>query len=269
MNSSHPALDLAAHPIIAHRGGGGLAPENTIPAFARALELGAEVLELDVRATADGVPVVIHDPTLDRTTDRRGAVAKLTLQQIQQADAGARFTTDGGRSFPFRGKGIAVPTLADVLDAFPEAKLLIELKTAAVQSAVRRLLEEDQAAARCVLAAADEAALAAFRAPPFHVAASGPETGRLFRGSLLGGAPVAVSYHCLSVPLRYRGIPVATRRFIALARGLGVPVHVWTVDHPDTARRLWRRGVAGIVTNRPDLMLPARAAHFPSERAVE
>lgn len=266
MSSIHPALDLGAHPVIAHRGGGGLAPENTMPAFARALELGADVLELDVRASADGVPVVIHDATLDRTTDRSGAVAGLSLAEIHTADAGARFSPDGGRTFPFRGKAVRIPALADVLDHFPDARLLIELKVATVQSAVRQLLYERGAAGRCVMAAAEEGALAAFRSEPFKVAASGPEIGRLFRASLLGGAPVAVSYQCLSVPLRYRGVPVATRRFIGLARGLGAPVHVWTVDRPGIARRLWRRGAAGIVTNRPDLMLRERETQFPEAR---
>ncbi len=235
-----------------------MAPENTLPAFELAVRQGADAIELDIRLTADGVPVVLHDATLDRTTGGHGRVRALSLAELREVDAGARFTLDGGRSFPFRGADVRVPTLAEVLRGFPGMPLLVDLKEPAVQEGVRRVLLEENAVERCVLASEHHAALQAFRQPPFIVAASGAEIGTLYRAVLLRRVPASVSYRLVSVPVRYRGVPVPTRGFVAAARGLGCPVHVWTVNDAATAQMLWGRGVAGIVTNFPGAVLEAR-----------
>jgi glycerophosphoryl diester phosphodiesterase len=248
----NPLLDLSARPIIAHRGASGSAPENTMAAFDLAVRQGATAIELDVRLTADGVPVVLHDASLDRTTNGRGPLAALTLDRLQALDAGARFTTDRGQTFPFAGSGVRVPTLAEVLRAVPGMPILLEIKEPAAQEAVRRVLLEQDAVGRCVLASEHHAALALFRQPPFAVAASSSEIGALYRSALFRRIPERVAYRTLSVPERHRGLPVPTRRFVAAARGLGCPVHVWTVDDPAVAQRLWNRGVSGIVTNFPE-----------------
>jgi glycerophosphoryl diester phosphodiesterase len=254
----NPLLDLAARPIIAHRGASAEAPENTLPAFELAMAQGADAFELDVRASADGVPIVIHDPTLVRTTDRADYVGALSSAELRSADAGARFSPDGGRTFPWRGRGIHIPTLAEVLRAFPSMPVLIEAKEARVGGAVRRVLIEERAADRCVIASALEAAVVGFREAPFLAGASGPEISRLYFGRLIGRAPARVPYRLLSVPPRHRGLPIATSGFVAAARRLQCPVHVWTVDDPAFANVLWRRGVAGMVTNAPGRMREAR-----------
>jgi glycerophosphoryl diester phosphodiesterase len=259
--TDNPLLDLDAHPVIAHRGASAWAPENTLAAFELALQQGADALELDVRLTADRAPVVIHDPTLDRTTDRSGPVAGITLAELRGADAGARFTPDRGRSFPFRGQGLRVPTLGEVLWTFPKVPILVELKEPEAQEAVRRVLLQDDAVERCVPASEHGAALEAFREPPFAFGACGRDIARLYRAALFRRGHSAAGYRFLSVPLRHRGfLPVPTARFVAAARRLGCPVHVWTVNDPATARRLWARGVAGVVTNEPERILRARSA---------
>lgn len=247
--------------MIAHRGASGSAPENTIAAFELAVGQGADALELDVRLTADGVPVVLHDATLQRTTGSRLSAANQTLAQLRQADAGARFSPDGGRTFPFRGAGLLIPTLAEVLDTFSDVPVLLDIKEARAQAAVRQLLLEKRAADRCVVASEETAALALFDNRQFSRAASPREISRLYWESLLRrtglAAPSRViesSYQALSVPLRYRGLTIPTPSFVAAARGRGCPVHVWTVNDPATAQRLWRAGVAGIVTNFPERM---------------
>ncbi|MDQ3222373.1 MAG: glycerophosphodiester phosphodiesterase [Gemmatimonadota bacterium] len=254
----NPLTDLAGRPIIAHRGASGGAPENTRPAFDLAVRQGADAIELDVRLTADGVAVVLHDATLDRTTGGHGPVRALSLAELREVDAGARFTLDGGRTFPFRAADVRIPTLSEVLRRFPQMPLLLDLKEPSVQEAVRLVLVEESAVERCVLASEHHAVLQAFHQPPFTVAASGSEVGALFRAVLLRRVPASVSYRTLSVPMRYRGVPVPTRGFVAAARGLGCPVHVWTVNDAATARTLWGRGVAGMVTNYPASILEAR-----------
>lgn len=250
----NPLLDLSSRPIIAHRGASGSAPENTLPAFELAARQGSDAFELDVRLTGDGVPVVLHDSTLDRTTDRSGALGALRLAELHGIDAGARFTADSGRTFPYRTGDARIPTLAEVLQGFPEMPVLIEVKEVAAQEAVRQVILEQQAVDRCVLASEHHAALQVFREPPFAVAASAAEIGALYRAVLLRRVPVSVPYRVLSVPARHRGLPVPTRGFVAAARRLGCPVHVWTVNQPPLALRLWECGVAGIVTNWPGRM---------------
>jgi glycerophosphoryl diester phosphodiesterase len=250
----NPLLDLSARPIIAHRGASGSAPENTMAAFRLAAELGADAFELDVRLTADGVPVLLHDRMLDRTTDRTGRLRALTLEQLAEVDAGAWFTRDRGRTYPFRGADVRIPKLRQVLQAFPEMPCMVEVKEPEAQEAVRRVLLEERAADRCVIASEHYDALRVFRGPPFATAAARAEIGALYRAVLFRRVPASVPYRCLSVPVRHRGLPVPTQAFVAAARRLGCPMHVWTVNRTATARLLWSRGVAGVVTNYPEVM---------------
>jgi glycerophosphoryl diester phosphodiesterase len=161
-------LDRAARPVIGHRGAAAYAPENTLASFRR-----ADALEFDVRRAADGIPVVHHDPTLDRTTDRGGPVASLTSAELAQVDAGYQFRGEGPEpGHRFRGGGVNVPTLREVVLAFPVTPLLIEIKEREVQDAVARVLVECDAVDRAVVAGNDWRALTAFAGPPFNLGAS-------------------------------------------------------------------------------------------------
>lgn len=253
-------LDLEAHPVIAHRGASAFAPENTLVAFERAVAFGAEAFELDVHVTADDVPVVIHDPTLDRTTDRRGVVDAMPYGSIQDADAGARFTSDHGATFPFKGRGVRVPALADVLGMFPDTPCIVEIKTARAAPAVRRVVEESGAAARCILASFDERALAPFDAPPWIRSATRAETLSLVSRALVGLAARPARYRALTIPTRFNAIPIPMRMLAGAARRVGCPTHVWVIDSPESSLNLWQQGVCGVITNRPGAMLAAREA---------
>jgi glycerophosphoryl diester phosphodiesterase len=255
-------LSTAERPVIAHRGASAYAPENTLEAFELALSMGAEALEMDVRVTADGVPVVMHDPTLDRTTDMSAPVAERAFEQLRRADAGARFTADGGATFPWRARGVRVPPLAEVLSAFPDVPIVLEVKHPRGQEAVRRVLTDQRAMGRCVVAAEQDAALAAFREPPWVCGASRADIAALFFRTLVGlhrRPRRPPRYRVLAAPERWKGMRVSNRRFIRAARTMGCPVHVWTVDDPAAARRLWHDGASGIITNRPDVMVKARS----------
>ena len=257
--SEHPILDPARRPVAGHRGNRAHAPENTLESFAQAVALGVDALEFDVRLTADGVAVVHHAPTVDRTTDGSGPVAAMTLAELRRLDAGARFTADGGRTFPWRGRGVRVPTLDEVLEEFADVPLLIELKTPLAQQAVHRAIERHAAAAHCVPASSFDAALEVCREAGLAYGGSAREISRLYFRTACRLAAPAARYALLAVPLRHRGLTVPTRRFLRAAHALGRPVHVWTVDDPAVARALWDRGAAGVVTNRPGLMVQARA----------
>lgn len=254
----NPLLDPVARPIIGHRGAAAYAPENTLASFRLALTLGAEALEFDIRRSADGEAMVFHDAILDRTTNLSGPVAARTREELARADAGYRFLDDDGHH-AFRGRGIGIPTLAEVIAAFPEVPLLIEIKEAAVQEAVARTLRDQQATGRAVVAGADAAALAAFRAPPFLRGAARMDIARVYFG--FGAADPGC--RCYAVPERYHGLTIPTRRFVRKAHAASSPVHVWTVDDARTALALWRNGANGMVSNRPDVIRAARSAFTP------
>ena len=237
--------------VVGHRGAAARAPENTLESFALAVAAGADAIELDVHLAADGVPVVHHDPTLDRTTSGRGPLRALTAAQLARLDAGARFTPDGGRTFPFRGRGVGVPTLAAVLERFPALPIVVEIKDAAAAPAVRALLERHGAARRALVASFDARALDPFRDSPFALGATQREVAALLLAALTARAVAPPPYHAISVPPRYRGLPLPLARFARLLRPHGRPVHVWTVDSPTTAAALWQAGVSGVISNDP------------------
>lgn len=259
----HPYL-AGAPLLIAHRGGSRLAPENTLAAFRRAVDWWrADVLELDVHATRDGEAVVIHDATLERTTDGSGPVAQKSLAELRGLDAGFRFTPDGGRTFPFRGRGVRIPILREVLGAFPTVRVNVEIKDGAVQGAVRREIDAADAHVRVLIAAGRRRDRAEFADYPGAVSASGEELRRFFVLHLVGLArwtPGRVD--AFQMPERYGGRRVLSARLVDQAHAHNVAVHVWTVDREADMRRLLDWGVDGIVTDRPDRLARVLHEHF-------
>lgn len=258
-------LDPAAKLVIAHRGNSAFVPENTLESFQQAVELGADALELDVRLSRDGKAVVIHDATLERTTNGAGAISAYTLDELQRFDAGHRFTRDGGRTFPFRGRGIRIPAFDFVLSAFPDVPMIVEVKTRTASAEVRRLIERSGATGRCLVGAFDDAAIAPFRGTAIAHSASRRELLRLFGRALIPGAPRRLPYQAIAIPPRTHGMPLPVLRFATIARAAGATTHVWTVDDPARARRYWSGAVNGIITNDPAAILTspgrANAAH--------
>jgi glycerophosphoryl diester phosphodiesterase len=251
--------------VIAHRGGAHLRPENTLEAFAHAVRLGADILETDVRATADGEIVCLHDATLERTTDGAGPLAAFTLAELRRLDAGYRWSQDGGLSYPFRGKGIAVPSLAEVLQALPRARLVVEMKPAepAFAEALCALIRRHGAARRVLVASFAHEPMLAFRAacPEVATSLSAREAGvfhALHRWGLAALYPAPAP--ALQMPARLRDTELATPELLAAARGRNFRVHVWTVNDEERMVRLARLGVHGIMTDRPDLLLRSLAA---------
>ena len=254
--------------LFAHRGGGGLAPENTLAAFDNGIALGADGLELDVHLARDGVAVVHHDATLERTTNLRGAVVDRTADELASADAGYRFCRDGER--PFRGRGIGVPALADVLARYRDARLIIELKVNSPELARAVVAEVRTARAidRVCLGSFGLRVLRAARALAPEIATSaGREEVRwaLYR-SWCRWPIRGVSYGGYQVP-EWSGLThVVSPRFVAAAHRAGLAVQVWTVDSEADARRLLDWGADALISDRPDVVAPIVRARDQAER---
>jgi len=255
----HPYFDIARPHLFGHRGASAEAPENTLVAFTRALAHGVPYLELDCHATRDGEIVVLHDAELARTTDSHGLVSELSYAELQGLDAGYRFTRDG-HTFPFRGKGIRVPRFSEVLSAFPDTRLNLEVKQAKppIAEQVVRLIRRANASARVLLAAAEEPILA--------------EIVKLDPGTALGSSTVDVIAfvkaaaesrlerfvprgHALQIPPDAFGRPLVTPELVSAAHALGLFVHVWTINEADEMRRLLALGVDGLMSDDPALLV--------------
>lgn len=242
--------------LIAHRGGSVLAPENTLTAFRSAAVIwGADMIELDVHATADGHCVVIHDDMVDRTTNGEGAVASLTLAEVQALDAGYRFTRDDGATYPFRGRGVKIPTIDEVLEALPNMRFTVEVKAAAAQAPLFAAVERLAAHHRVVVAAMFERERTQFASYPGPTSASFEMLKRFYRWHRLGlGRFSRLRADAVHVPEEWEGRRLVTPRFVRDLKAHGIPVIVWTVNDGPTMRRLLKWGVGGIVTDRLDLL---------------
>ncbi|NLG62189.1 MAG: glycerophosphodiester phosphodiesterase [Candidatus Cloacimonetes bacterium] len=260
--SSAPHPLLAGAPLlIAHRGGAGLYPENTLYAFSRAHELWqADMLELDVHATADGRCVVIHDPTVDRTTDGTGDVASMTLAELQSLDAAYHFSRDGGRTYPLRGRGVRIPTIDEVLEALPTMRITVEVKTGAAQRPLFDALEAAGARDRIILASAYDRDRTLFHEWKGALSASVEHGRRFYTLHRLHCARFgSLSAHVVQMPETWDGRRIVTPRFIRDVHRRGSHVHIWTVNETADMERLLDWGADGLVTDRPDRL--ARVLH--------
>ncbi len=264
-----PLLDPSARLVIAHRGNSMHAPENTLESLHQGVALGADGLEFDVRLSADGVPVLMHDATLDRTTDGTGPLAHRTLAELRALDAGYRFTRDGGRSFPWRGKGIRVSTLDEALAAFPHTPCIVEIKAPEAAEPFVRAVEARDAKDYVLVGSFSDTVHALLAGRGFHISASKPDVKRLFWRSLLFRGAGAALYQACSVPPRWKRIPVPVLRFSRMLRALGIPTHCWTVNDPRLARRLWDGGVNAVLSDDPGTMLALLGRGPGASPAVE
>lgn len=248
--------------VFAHRGGARLWPENTLLAFAGAVDLGADALEMDVFFTADRVPVVLHDSTVDRTTDGTGPVSSFSLERLQHLDAGFRFRPlDGAdEEFPYRGQGVRIPTLREVFDEFPGIHTIVEIKEndTRLADAMIDLVREFNRENRTLIGSFHREMLQYVRESAPEIATHGSEREvimLLVASWLRLEGVISPAYEAVLVPQRSGPIPVTTRRFIRGAQGRNLHVGAWTINDPEEMRELVRLGIDGLVTDRPDLAL--------------
>jgi glycerophosphoryl diester phosphodiesterase len=257
--SRHTFFDSPGPWAIAHRGGRGLWPENTLFAFEQALTIGVDVLEMDLRATSDGVIVVLHDPTVDGTTNAIGRVDGMTLDEVQRLDAGFRFKNSSGQP-TFRSRGIRVPALEEVLNRFEKARLNLEMKEFPPELAVKlcRLIEDKGATSRVLVASFEQRPMSAFRRACPSVATSATfleamafyQLNRMNLASIYRSPAVA-----LQLPGTFRKRRLIEPDLLELAGSINVRVQVWVVNDEAEMKRLLNIGVQGIVTDYPDRLL--------------
>jgi glycerophosphoryl diester phosphodiesterase len=259
---------------LAHRGASDMAPENTIEAFRLAVEEGAGGLELDVHMTRDGHIVVIHDATVDRTTSGSGAVSEMTLDELRRLDAGHNFSPDGGPTRPYRGRGVRVPTLGEVLEEFPGVAVNIDIKagTLGIEETVFGVLRGANALGRALVVSTHHATVRRFRKVSGGYSSTGAsrwEIGVFYISSRLRlERIVRPAYDALQVPLRHRGIPVVTTRFVRAAHARGVRVDAWTINQAEEMRRLLDLGVDVIMTDRPGTLAEVLNESAPDPHAA-
>lgn len=255
--------------VFGHRGGSRLAPENTVAAFDRAVAEGVDGLELDVRLSRDGEVVVCHDARVDRISDVAGAIADLTAADLARIDAGYRFTAADG-THPFRGVGIGVPTLRQVLGRYPACPVIVEMKddSPAMAEAAVGVVREAGALGRVCLGSFSSGVLRRTRrlAPGTASSGSRDEVLRAIFWSRLGWLSPFRRYDALQVPEGRGGLHVVTPRFVRAAHCAGVPVQVWIVDGADDIRRLLDWGVDAVITDRPDVAVKTVAEWIAGRR---
>ncbi len=246
--------------LVAHRGGSTLAPENTLPAFDRAAALGADAIETDVRLTRDGAVVVFHDDDTERLLGEPGTIEARTLADLRRLDAGGRFSPDRGATFPWRGRGVVVPTLTEALTRFPSMRFIVDAKA------------DDPALARALVAAVMGAGAGErvclgsfFDSQADRIGLLAPDVARYFpqeaatRHVLAAragaeGESCPGGFELASLPHRLDGGVIVNADVVAHFHRRGIPVHVWTVDDEQEMRDLLALHVDGIVTDRPDVL---------------
>lgn len=238
---------------IAHRGGAKLAPENTLVAFENAFSLEVDALELDLHSTSDGVIVVMHDDEVDRTTDGSGPIHGFSYQELLMLDAGHDFSSDGGKTYPYRGKGVVVPTLSQVLEAFPSMPMVIEIKqsTPPIGEAVLDLLRDYDALDYVVIASAFDDILIALReAEPALMTGMG--IGEITK--FVGLVDDNEASYVAPAPIIEPPASFVKKDFMARADRQGIAVHGWTVNNTTEMNRLLDLNIHGIITDKPDVL---------------
>jgi glycerophosphoryl diester phosphodiesterase len=248
--------------VIGHRGAAAVAPENTLPSFEHAVEVGADSVEFDLHCTRCGRLVVIHDDNLERTTDGEGEVEALTLEELRRFDAGHGFTPDGGQTFPFRGQGIHIPTLEEVLEVVPGLPVVAEIKSARAGTAMGEWLQAHPEHERILVGGFDrEQVDPAGRHARWRCAYQDELRGYVLLGKI-GLAGVATpTVDAAMVPETRGPIRIVSRGFVRRAHADGIGVFVWTVNRADDMRRLLDWGVDGLVSD-----TPGRARRVVDER---
>lgn len=262
---NHPFFKSDRPLVIAHQGGELLAPSNTMLAFQQAVDLGVDVLETDIHITKDGELVTIHDPSVDRTTNGTGLVAELSLKELQKLDAGYHFKDLAGE-FSYRGKGAYIPTVEELFQAFPNMRMVIEIKDDnpperinEISEKLWNLIKEYKKKNQIIVASFDQKIVDQFQKISNGKVAISAGESEIKKFIILKKFFLANLYKpkadAFQIPTEASIFNLATPSVISEAKRRNVNVQYWTIDDKETMKSLIQNGANGIMTNRPDLLL--------------
>jgi glycerophosphoryl diester phosphodiesterase len=254
---------------FAHRGGAAHWPENTLTAFRGGVEAGVDALETDLHMSRDGVLVLAHDATVDRTTNGKGEIAKLDYSELRHLDAGYRFRTED-RSFPFRGLGLRMPRFAELAELDGDFVINVEIKSddPRIPEALCDAISHHALVQRIIVAGEDGKRLNRFRAVANRrfggrgrrgVVATSASRAEVYKSLAAASAgierPWRPKFDALQVPPRSGRLSVVTPRLLRWAHALDIQVHVWTIDYSNEMDALLRLGVDGLMSDHPDRLM--------------
>ena len=250
--------------IIAHRGGRGIAPEGTMTAFDKSFALGVDVFEYDIHQTADGQLVVIHDPSVDRTTDGSGLINEMTLAEVQALDAGYHFKDEQGE-YSYRNQGVYIPTVVEVFEAYPDMRQLIEIKDTndpvlydEIIQQLWNLIQEYKMEDQVMIGSFDHEINKAFEelSEDKIPIGAGEQAVRDFANMhvpYLNGLAKS-SVDSLQLPVEEEGHNLASKNIIRSAKKRNMAIYYWTINEKDEMKELILKGVDGLITDYPDRM---------------
>jgi glycerophosphoryl diester phosphodiesterase len=258
---------LALPRVFGHRGSAGTHPENALESFRAAVAAGVQYLEFDIHMTRDGEVVVAHDNHLARMCGLERTIPEMTYAELATADAGRMFTLDGA-TFPFRGKGIRVPRLAEVLEAFPKLLMIVEVKQIApsVVAAMLDVIDRAGMRRRVLVASEHQEPLDEARklAPEIPTNFSYLESGLFIQAMGTRDADYRPPGDAVQIPHRHESWELVSRESVDFAHRVGVEVHVWTVNEAAEMSELLDMGVDGLISD-----YPHRALEVVHKRAAQ
>ncbi|MFB6345513.1 MAG: glycerophosphodiester phosphodiesterase [bacterium] len=244
--------------VVGHRGAAGVAPENTLPAFEHAVDVGVDAVEFDLQCTRDGVLVVIHDSKVNRVTDAEGAIEDLTYDDIKQLDAGYNFRPEGQEEHPYRGQGVRIPRLEEVLDVTEDVPMIVEAKSQRAGKRLGEWLRKTQrgsrARSRMIVGAFSNETLKPAREEAHWSCASQDDLRWYVLSHKIGfGRYFAPEDpNALMLPPYYQDfLPILTPSFVDRANRDGFGVYAWTINEAERMRNLYEIGVDGILSDYP------------------
>ncbi|MEZ4608559.1 MAG: glycerophosphodiester phosphodiesterase [Deinococcales bacterium] len=264
---AYQARPLAKHPylsdsplVIAHQGGERLYPSNTLYAFSQAVDMGVDMLEFDIHASGDGELVIIHDDSVDRTTDGKGLVKELSFADLKSLDAGYYWTNDHGQSYPYRNKDITIPSVREVFEAFPQMPMVIEIKQQEpdITGVFCEMLKRYQMTDKVIIGSFYDEVMANFRERCPEVITSmseGEVRMMVILNTLFVGDAFKPTAQVAQVPEASGNLSIINPRFISVAKQKNIAVQAWTINEEADMQRMLGLGLDGIITDRPDLLL--------------
>jgi glycerophosphoryl diester phosphodiesterase len=256
----HPFFKQFDHyPLVIAHAGSELYPTDTLYALRQYADMRVDILEMDIHMTKDGIIVLLHDDTVDRTTNGSGDIREMNFSDAQTLDAGYYWTKDDA-TYPYRGRGITIPPLEQVFQEFPECPMIIEIKqeSPSLSQPFCDMIYQYEMELKVLVASFDDDTITEFRqmCPEVATAASeGEVRDFVIRNFLFLSTTGKVDYVALQVPESRDGIPIVNRWFLWAAQRRNLQVHIWTINLPDDMQRFIEMKVDGIMTDRTDLLL--------------